>query len=666
VADAVRADTDPDLAAAVDDAVADGWLGALADARRRETEEQTGAWLVRAARSAAPYLLRRGRWNDLDHVADHLLARDLSVGTAAGLAPMLAAAVEATRGSRDQELEFNLGRTHARTVLRLDAVRGVALLEGLLAAAVTAGRYDQASNLAGDLVDCYRNEGRYGAALDLTDQMAGYSRRAGFGPWTQLADQAQRLQVLLVQGRHREVLDGVEQLRVRMAGLPARPDPATERVDAWMVRETVLNTGALAARELGLWEQALELNAENLASMRARGASAYQQAFDRFNDFGPLRRSGRAVEARELLIGCRAVFEQVDDLASLGKTLSALAAVEDQLGHLQRAVDLAREALRFTYAAADPEAVGGSHHNLATYLQDSGADPGLVGAHRVAASVIAAAIGGQGHLPGRLAALGRLLADAPDRVPRSFAQVCALVGQVPGVDLAGLLARLPGPGDPDAAVQAVLTAAPGAADDAAAAAQVGWVEQALAEWEPVVSALHVTLTDADAHRRGEAAARLATVLDANADTDDWRALVAVLRRILAGERDPDTLLAGLDDIDTAITRHALDLLAGTVTVDPDAWHTLGEDTTEEDPATAFAALVAAAATGDTTARPAVEPLLAELQTDPETAGLAAALRRILDGADDPSQDVGLPPDQTAVLAAVRQHLTTPEHDEPET
>ena len=89
VADAVRADTTPDLAAAVDDAVADGWLGTVADARRRETEEQTGGWLVRAARSAAPYLLRRGRWNELGHVAEHVLARDESVGAAAGLAPML-------------------------------------------------------------------------------------------------------------------------------------------------------------------------------------------------------------------------------------------------------------------------------------------------------------------------------------------------------------------------------------------------------------------------------------------------------------------------------------------------------------------------------------------------------------------------------------------------
>ena len=665
VADAVRADTTPDLAATVDDAVADGWLSTLGDARDRETDEQTGAWVVRAARSAAPYLLRRSRWAELDHVADQVLARDTTVGAAAALAPLLQAAVETTHGRGDEGLELSLGRTHAGTVLRLDPGRGVALLEGLLAAAVTAGRYDHASALAADLVDCYRDEGRYDAALDLADRMIDYSGRAGFGPWTQLADQARRLTLLLGQGRSREVLDGVEQLREQVAGLPARPDPATERVTARSVHEGVLNIGALAALNLGLWEQAVELNAENLASMQARGASAYEQAVAAFNDYGPLVRAGRAGEARELLIGCRAVFEQVDDLANLGKTLTALANVEDTLGHLERAVDLEREALRFTYATADPEAVAVSHHNLANYLQNSGADPGLVGAHRVAASVIAAAIGSQGSLAGCLAALGWLLAAAPDRVPRSFGLVCALIGQVPGVDLAGLLARLPGPGDPDAAVQAVLTAAPGAAADAAAAGQVGRVERALAGWEPVVSALHVTVSDTDPHRRDEAAARLATELDRYADTDDWRALFAVLRRIHAGERDPDTLLAGLDDFDTAITRRALDVLAGTATVDPNAWRALAEDTIEEDPAGAFAAAVAAAATGDTTARAAVEQVLAELQTNPETAGLAVVLRRVLDGADDPSQDGDIPPDQAEFLAAVRQHLT-PEPDDPET
>jgi hypothetical protein len=36
--------------------------------------------------------------------------------------------------------------------------------------------------------------------------------------------------------------------------------------------------------------------------------------------------------------------------------------------------------------------------------------------------------------------------------------------------------------------------------------------------------------------------------------NDWAALATVLRRVLAGERDPDELTAGLDEIDTAIVQ----------------------------------------------------------------------------------------------------------------
>jgi hypothetical protein len=193
--------------------------------------------------------------------------------------------------------------------------------------------------------------------------------------------------------------------------------------------------------------------------------------------------------------------------------------------------------------------------------------------------------------------------------------------------------------------------------------QAGRVEQTLAAWEPALSALHSAVTDPDADARTDAATTLTAVLDAN--TEAWRTLVAVLGRIRAGERDPEVLLAGLDDMDTAIARRALDVLAGTATVDPDAWRRLtAEPGGEQDQAAELAAAIAAAAAGDAAARAAVEPVLTQLLAAPTTAAVGEAIRRILDGADDPTLDGDLPPDQAAFLAAVRQHLTTP--DEPET
>jgi hypothetical protein len=55
---------------------------------------------------------------------------------------------------------------------------------------------------------------------------------------------------------------------------------------------------------------------------------------------------------------------------------------------------------------------------------------------------------------------------------------------------------------------------------------------------------------------GTVAANLLPALDELAQNDDWTALVAVLRRIIDGERDA-SLLHGLDPIDTAIATKVL-------------------------------------------------------------------------------------------------------------
>jgi uncharacterized membrane-anchored protein len=50
----------------------------------------------------------------------------------------------------------------------------------------------------------------------------------------------------------------------------------------------------------------------------------------------------------------------------------------------------------------------------------------------------------------------------------------------------------------------------------------------------------------------DAAERLAPDLAQLAETQDWAALAAAIRRVLDGERDEASLLDGLDAIDTAI------------------------------------------------------------------------------------------------------------------
>lgn len=62
----------------------------------------------------------------------------------------------------------------------------------------------------------------------------------------------------------------------------------------------------------------------------------------------------------------------------------------------------------------------------------------------------------------------------------------------------------------------------------------------------------------------EAAAQLKPFLDQMEQKEDWRPLIGVLRRILTGDRDPEALLANLDDTETLIVSDTLRALG----VDP--------------------------------------------------------------------------------------------------
>jgi len=72
------------------------------------------------------------------------------------------------------------------------------------------------------------------------------------------------------------------------------------------------------------------------------------------------------------------------------------------------------------------------------------------------------------------------------------------------------------------------------------------------QWRAVIQ-------DVIAASQGDAqvAARLAPFFNTMSQRDDWRALMAALRRILAGERDPMQLLPGLDDTDVVIAGDVL-------------------------------------------------------------------------------------------------------------
>ena len=286
VAAAITAASGPDVRDAADTRLAAYWTAVSRQAR--EGREDSGV-VVTAGLAAAPYLLRQADWDTAAALLDHAIRRDRSPGVVAAALPALRRIAEAT-GTPVHRVVL------ARALRYAGQAEAGPLLRDTLAVAVEAGDYRLASAIAGGLADLLREAGRLGEALAVTGQMAGYSERAGLGPWTQLLDQAQRLQILADMGEHERVLAQASVLRDQMGQLPARPGTG-ETVQPWQVREFILDTGYHSALALGRWQQCLDLTGEITASQRDRGAGLHDLTWARFNDAEPLIGLGRLAEA---------------------------------------------------------------------------------------------------------------------------------------------------------------------------------------------------------------------------------------------------------------------------------------------------------------------------------------------------------------------------------
>jgi hypothetical protein len=199
---------------------------------------------------------------------------------------------------------------------------------------------------------------------------------------------------------------------------------------------------------LDRWQDALDLNAENTTSMQARRATASDTARTRYNDHGPLLRLGRTDEALDLLLDCRQVFRDTGDIQALGAALSALASIEDQRGHGDAALPLQRDALRYTYLAADVTGIAVSYHNLGHYFHLHARQPAAALAAHLTTALICALTGIGGPEAG--GAAGSVSAAAADlrefgtvaEPPADIAALCDRLSDIEGTDLPALIEKL--------------------------------------------------------------------------------------------------------------------------------------------------------------------------------------------------------------------------------
>ncbi|MHC4399961.1 MAG: hypothetical protein ACYTG0_09800 [Planctomycetota bacterium] len=449
VAEAGRQLTGDQVQTAVDAELAEYWKAVFSHGI--ETEMESGGALIRVAgMRAAPYLIRRQRWGEASTLLERVLHQDKSPATVAALLPLFRGIAHATAGSERGLIDAGILANALLAAGRWQEAEAMMLDVAERAQGQAAWRI--ASGILGSVVNIMRATGRAEAALAVVERMKQATRNAGLGPWTQLGNDVWRLQLLNELGRYDEVLAEVERLRPTLADLPERSDQE-ESLVPWHVRETLLDTGRNATLVLGQWEECLALNADVLASQRDRHASELEQASTRYNDYGPLLSLRRWDDARQLLLDCRGVFEGHNHIEMLGKTFSALADLEDDLGHDDRAVEAEHNALRYNYPVGDPGDCAISHFNLAHYLrlgQAPGHDETAL-AHRLAAMLVWAQIG-SGYFRTNLHVLTRELSTLESTSPAArlaapdgsgFAAVVEIVERIDGVRFAQLFESLP-------------------------------------------------------------------------------------------------------------------------------------------------------------------------------------------------------------------------------
>jgi tetratricopeptide (TPR) repeat protein len=461
VAQAGRAEAGAEFQDAVDMELAATWRTVMAHEQEEYGKSpEAGNMIVRAGLAAFPYLSRRQDWATASTLLEQVDRVDSAPATIAALLPRMRRIVEATTET-DRELTDR--GLLARFILQAGrAQEAERELHAVIERAVEKQNFLLASALTSELTNLLRDDGRYDEALRVLYEMAEYTKRAGLGPWTQLSNEVQHLQILTLRGENEAVLRRVTELREQMKTLP---DPAgpNEGVPMWNVREAILNLGFYAADELEEWQQALDFSREAQESKRERGAPSLELARFSFHDSGALLRLNRFEEAGELLRHCRHVFERENAVGDLGKVFSAVADLEENLGRPTLARQFEKTALRYKYAQGDLASARISHFNIANYVTRSQGPWSEAIAHRLAAVLIAVAMQSGRAAPNLSALVGDLQYGGPEgriALPADLAALCATVEKIEGVRFREMIERFAGgPAECDELFRQVVTAA---------------------------------------------------------------------------------------------------------------------------------------------------------------------------------------------------------------
>jgi hypothetical protein len=522
---------------AVDSTLALYWLEGLQEGFIREADKRGGSLLIEAARRSIPYLLRQGQHEMANNAVKAILYRDSSPQALESLLPLVRRITQEGAGSETGTEHYEL---LAKSLRHSGAEDSEARLREMVRLAAANGELGRASITAHELMLLLRESGRLEEALNVAEEMKRYTIDGGYGPWTQLFDEAACLAIVEMQGQYAEARDGMKRLWERMASLPeddprseSAPSHVRELVASWAVREDVLHVWGTAATSLDEHDEALWCFKQLDDIKKQRGASRLERAHDRFNSYKSLFHLNRLDEARLLLSECRATFEEERDIQYLALVFVALAELEDRLGHTRAAVEFEHNALRLAYTRMESAVreIAGMHFNLASCLAKPDGDIVTAAANRLAATIILYQLGtGIDDVVNTLAkdvTIASVVAD-PASIPTSFEDLCSVVEQTEGVEFRSLVERLATRGpNGDEAMEEVLARVEAVATE---------------DFLPTLSIIPMVLAAASGN--AEAASSLEHFLSGRTGTPEDEAFGASLRRVIAGERGQQ-LLSGL-------------------------------------------------------------------------------------------------------------------------
>jgi hypothetical protein len=450
------------------------WQAQFFEAKQGEAGGAQGGLLLEAGTRAAPYLIRLERWEAASVLLDQVIARDTSHATLGAVLPLLERIAAATAGTeRETEDRGVLAKALTHTEPRI----AEELLRELLPQAVSSERFELASGLAADLINLLRRDGRVDEALELAEQKAHYTEKAGLGPWTKLSDKGWRLQLLQAQGKDSQVLEEVEGLRPQLDGAAAGNGEEPEAVDPWGARESILDCARAAALALEQWQAALDWSDQVRRSKESRGAERLSRTRTEFNDYGPHIELRELDEAERLLDRAWRFFHQDRYMRGLGPLYSACAHLSHAQDHADKARELEERALREKYRSAGSESIALSHANLAFYAWSLDDAP-TAAMHAVAAAVVRTHMHSPLLVRTAAAAAGYMAAGSFDEV--RFEGLCERLGTAFGLD--GLCTRLaPARNQDEVLVEALATIRGSQAPKAAARPELNqipvWVRQ---------------------------------------------------------------------------------------------------------------------------------------------------------------------------------------------